>query len=358
MHSSNTNKTPKFKTLSDKKNDKKNNYQHDRNDKNKRSDRKFNEPSRPNFNKKPFANKFSHKKGNQEENVQTNYEFKQQKSLLDPKGSSISISKKVSTQVHVKKTGALSVRAPENIKKNRQEEYKACGEKACLRLFDKRPQDIIRAWISPSFSGDSSALTNYLSAHKKVFHLVQDDELVKISGASHHGGICLLSRKPKPLSLEIYLKVALKNDVVLVINQVNNPNNLGALLKTAACFNLKNIVIINANRIFAPNIMRIAEGALENLNLYSPTNIDSTVELLKKYDYNCVSFGDSNLTFKDYFSLNNAKIDQKSNKVALILDDNDEFINGVEKIKNSYNNDFALNINAACATFLNLKLML
>ena len=48
----------------------------------------------------------------------------------------------------VKKTGPLSPRAPEKIKKNRAEEMKVYGEEACLALFAERPQAIVRLWAT------------------------------------------------------------------------------------------------------------------------------------------------------------------------------------------------------------------
>ena len=47
-----------------------------------------------------------------------------------------------------KKTGPLSPRAPEKIKKNRAEEMKVYGENACLTLFQQRPQAIVRLWAT------------------------------------------------------------------------------------------------------------------------------------------------------------------------------------------------------------------
>ena len=52
----------------------------------------------------------------------------------------------VSYKAKEKKTGALSPRAPEKIKKNRAEEMKVYGENACLELFAERPESMVRVW--------------------------------------------------------------------------------------------------------------------------------------------------------------------------------------------------------------------
>ncbi len=52
------------------------------------------------------------------------------------------------SSVKQKKTGPLSPRAPEKIKKNRLEEMKVYGENACISLFQQRPESIVRLWAT------------------------------------------------------------------------------------------------------------------------------------------------------------------------------------------------------------------
>ena len=43
---------------------------------------------------------------------------------------------------------------------------------------------------------------SYLAANKKVYHVVDSDELSLVSGTEHHGGICMLVKKQRTFSLQ------------------------------------------------------------------------------------------------------------------------------------------------------------
>ena len=38
---------------------------------------------------------------------------------------------------------------------------------------------------------------SYLAANKKVYHVVDSEELSLVSGTEHHGGICMLVKKQR-----------------------------------------------------------------------------------------------------------------------------------------------------------------
>ena len=81
-----------------------------------------------------------------------------------------------------KKTGALSPRAPEKIKKNRAEEMKVYGENACLALFAERPESIVRLWATVQISHRIGEVLSYLAENKKAYHVVDSEELARVSG--------------------------------------------------------------------------------------------------------------------------------------------------------------------------------
>lgn len=111
-----------------------------------------------------------------------------------------------------KKTGPLSPRAPEKIRNNRATEMKIYGENACHTLFQQRPQAIVRLWATVEGAKKAGDLLSYLAEQKKAYHVVDSDEMLRVTGTEHHGGICLLVKKAPPLSLEGYLQIARKQD--------------------------------------------------------------------------------------------------------------------------------------------------
>ncbi|OOR99445.1 rRNA methyltransferase [Haemophilus paracuniculus] len=162
-----------------------------------------------------------------------------------------------------KKTGALSSRAPEKIKKNRLEEMKVYGENACFTLFQQRPEAIVRLWATVEMAKKSGDLLSYLAEQKKAYHVVDNEEMERVTGTEHHGGICLLVKKAPTLSLEGYLKLPRQRDCVVVLDGVQNAQNIGGVVRACAFYGVKGIVVENGDALNSSSAARVAEGGLE-----------------------------------------------------------------------------------------------
>lgn len=181
---------------------------------------------------------------------------------------------------YVKKTGALSPRAPEKIKKNRAEEMKVYGEKACLALFKQRPDSIIRAWATVEMAHKIGDIFSYLAANKKAYHVVSSQELAKASGSEHNGGLCFLVKKPRTFTLNGYLGIPHQQDALVLLNGVQNAYNLGGIVRSCAIFGISGLICEDVNALFTPATMRIAEGGMEFIRpLATPTVAQALAEL-------------------------------------------------------------------------------
>ena len=187
-----------------------------------------------------------------------------------------------------KKTGALSPRAPEKIKKNRAEEMKVYGENACLALFAERPESIVRLWTTVQMSHRIGEVLSYLAENKKAYHVVDSEELARVSGTEHHGGICLLVKKPRAFTLQGYLDIPREEDCLVLLDNVNNAQNIGGVLRTCAYFGVKNIVADNVENLYSAASMRVAEGGAEYIRVLETDYIDSALIQLRKSGYQII----------------------------------------------------------------------
>ncbi|OOF58113.1 TrmH family RNA methyltransferase [Rodentibacter genomosp. 2] len=187
-----------------------------------------------------------------------------------------------------KKTGALSPRAPEKIKKNRAEEMKVYGENACLALFNNRPESIVRVWATVQMSHKIGEMFSYLAANKKVYHVVDNEELSLVSGTTHHGGICMLVKKQRPFMLQGYLDIPHKEDCLVLLDNVDNAQNIGGVLRTCAFYGVKNVVTNNADNLYSAAAMRVAEGGAEHIRLLECLDIESALQQLRQSGYQVI----------------------------------------------------------------------
>lgn len=161
------------------------------------------------------------------------------------------------------KSGALSPRAPEKIRNNRASEMKVYGEHACSAIFQQRPEAIVRLWITSECAKKTGALLSYLADHKKAYHLVDTEEMLRVTGTEHHGGMCLLVKKSTPFSLEGYLQLERQHDCLILLDGVNNAQNIGGIIRTCAFYGIKGIIVENNDILNSSNAARVAEGGLE-----------------------------------------------------------------------------------------------
>jgi RNA methyltransferase, TrmH family len=148
-----------------------------------------------------------------------------------------------------------------NEKKNH--ETRIYGLHACLKVFQKRPEDIIRAYFEEDLTDQIKPLLKYLAEHKKAYHIVDSDELDKITKATHHEKICLIIRPSKFPPLKEILRQP-GPSLIICLEVVENPHNMGAILRTAAHFKV-NALLYEAVAPVAQSAsaIRTAEGGAE-----------------------------------------------------------------------------------------------
>jgi 23S rRNA (guanosine2251-2'-O)-methyltransferase len=118
---------------------------------------------------------------------------------------------------------------------------------------------------------------------------LHNKEMFKMFGneATHQGIVLRTSKLIQPnLSELINNSKKNKSDVVVMLDQVTDPNNIGSIMRSCVLFNCKAIIISNDN---APNITgtmaKAASGALETVNYISVVNLSRAMIQFKKNDY-------------------------------------------------------------------------
>jgi RNA methyltransferase, TrmH family len=152
-------------------------------------------------------------------------------------------------------------------------EHKVTGVAACLELFKSRPSDIVRAYVTEQKLPLFKKQLRLLAETKRAYHVVAEDELSKIAdGSLHAEGVCLLVKSISHIApldlLERLEKVKNpKAQIILFLENVENPHNLGALARVVAHFGAEAIVCLNSETSLSARtnaaFYRVAEGGAE-----------------------------------------------------------------------------------------------
>lgn len=194
--------------------------------------------------------------------------------------------------------------------KNKQNnELAVCGF-ATVKKLEKHNSDRIRRLyfteeVAPLFGG----LCKKLAARKGIYNKVNDPkELEKLSGTVHHQGVVAMIYMPEitPLDSDITDEWVSNKENALLLDHIGNANNFGAIIRSAAFFGIKNIIIPDSEKDSAitTSSYRIAEGGMESVKIYS---VHSVARLLKAMEGRMVRIG-TDLTARSKYACDIQKI--------------------------------------------------
>jgi TrmH RNA methyltransferase len=97
---------------------------------------------------------------------------------------------------------------------------------------------------------------------------VESDELARLADTVHHEGVCLLARQRAEVRVDDLVQTLRDGGLLLALDRVENPHNIGALLRSAAYFGASGLIAVTPRiASLPPAAVRIAEGGAE----YVPT---------------------------------------------------------------------------------------
>ncbi|MDC9594954.1 tRNA/rRNA methyltransferase [Xenorhabdus sp. IM139775] len=178
---------------------------------------------------------------------------------------------------------------PEQLRRQRLEETRIYGENACQAMFQSRPDAIVRAWFVQSVTPRFRDALKWMAANRKAYHVVDDEELSKASGTEHHGGVCFLIKKRNGLDAETYLQQAPAKDCVLALENVGNPHNLGAIMRSCAHFGVQGVILQDTAMLESGAAVRTAEGGAEHIKGIDADGFTTTLNKFRDEGYTIVT---------------------------------------------------------------------
>jgi TrmH RNA methyltransferase len=148
------------------------------------------------------------------------------------------------------------------------EDQRHCGLNAVAALFQKRPEAVFRLLYSDARKADVGGWCKQLAAAKRPYRLLPEDELEAVAGTVHHGGVVAVAA---PVPVRPFAPAQIQGPApVLVLDGVGNPQNFGAIVRTAAFLGVRHVLLSGDPRQAFPSdaAIRVAEGALEHVQLW------------------------------------------------------------------------------------------
>ncbi|MDR1748574.1 MAG: RNA methyltransferase, partial [Spirochaetaceae bacterium] len=159
--------------------------------------------------------------------------------------------------------------------KNKQfDELAVCGYEAVKALAAVHPEHITRFFYTQERMKEFGDLCRLLASERKPYRLVDDEgELEKLCGSVHHQGVAAMIPQQEivPCGKDDLQRWIENRERVLVLDGVGNANNLGAIVRSAAFFGIRIIVLGGETQhaLITTSTYRIAQGGMEYVRIYS-----------------------------------------------------------------------------------------
>tara|TARA_B100000579_G_scaffold437271_1_gene465947 strand:- start:558 stop:1304 length:747 start_codon:yes stop_codon:yes gene_type:complete len=192
-------------------------------------------------------------------------------------------------------------------------EYSIYGLNNAISLLSSTKYLINNISIMKGSVSDSNPLIQeYISSRKKHVKFLNKNEFLSKYNYKHTQGIVI------QFSAEIFkdfnlLEFKKKNMCYVIIDQINDPQNLGQIIRTCECAGIDGIILPKHGSVhITDTVLQVSQGAFENIDLFMVTNIKNTIEELKSNDFWVIGMENS-IDSKEWY-----KMDYKK-KVAIVF---------------------------------------
>ncbi|QEP43472.1 23S rRNA (guanosine(2251)-2'-O)-methyltransferase RlmB [Ectothiorhodospiraceae bacterium BW-2] len=160
------------------------------------------------------------------------------------------------------------------------------GRHAVEGALARQPEQLIQLWFDSRLTPPLAALEQQVVALGIRCHRVSRQELTKLAASERHQGV-VAELKAHPLGgereLERWLAQLPSAPLLLFLDGVQDPHNLGACLRTAAAAAVAGVIFPKDRSCgLTPAVSKVASGAVEQLVLFQVTNLVRSMALCQQ----------------------------------------------------------------------------
>lgn len=159
------------------------------------------------------------------------------------------------------------------------------GKNACLSLIKNR-DNFLNVFIQKNYL-DKKIISELEKKHIK-YKYVERKVLDNLTNDGLHQGIVIEIEGYDYLSIDELLEKIkdVKNPLLLMLDGIEDPHNLGAILRSVDAINAQGVIIGKHNQVpLNSTVAKVSTGAIEYVNVAQVTNLTNTIKYLKEKGY-------------------------------------------------------------------------
>ncbi len=188
------------------------------------------------------------------------------------------------------KDKAKDKRVPKHLAKPRERAERVYGLSAVQALFKHRPESVLSIAHTVAARKSLGPLLKEAAKRRIAYREVDDESLTRMAESVHHEGVCMLVDPPPAVDSSSLAERITRTGLVVALDGVDNPHNIGAILRSAAYFGVAALISESRdgkNPISAA-ARRVAEGGAEHVPLVAAAEIEVSLRELKALGFGVI----------------------------------------------------------------------
>ena len=170
-------------------------------------------------------------------------------------------------------------------------------KKVVLKLLNSN-LEVLSCFAVPEFYNEHKEIIEMKAIPKENLFYANKDIMNKIVGFRLHSGVMAISKIPEQTSIE-YLKPP-----IVVMNGIINSENVGAIVRNAAAFDIQSIIFDNeTSSPYLRRAVRVSMGTIFGMDYYHSESLKEDLALLKEkfnYTITAIELTNSAIPIEDY----------------------------------------------------------
>ena len=187
---------------------------------------------------------------------------------------------------------------------------------------------------------------------RKINPIILDNKRLDKMCKGLHQGIILEVEDPKTYTLEEVLpNIKSMYPLIVILDHIEDPHNFGAIIRSCEAFGVDAIIIPNNRAVgITPVVVKTSVGAIEKIKIITVTNLNTTIEKLKKQGYWIVGTDMDGIEYTsiDYKMSTALVIGNEGKGISKLVGENCDYLAKIP-MKGTIN---SLNASVACGIFL------
>jgi 23S rRNA (guanosine2251-2'-O)-methyltransferase len=161
------------------------------------------------------------------------------------------------------------------------------GKHSVRAVFLTRPQDVKRVILGgkPEYHSDTIKAARRAGVEPELVAWPEFRRETGLTDDDKHQGVVVFTAR-RLVYGEHDLDRLANASLVIALDQISDPQNLGAMLRAAAFFGADAVLLLkNRSADLTPKVARIAVGGAEFVDVFRVTNLARSLDILREYGF-------------------------------------------------------------------------